>query len=261
MATNLFDVSGKVAVVTGGARGIGAMICESLVANGADVVVVSRKAAGCAQFCDALNGRGHRAKATWVSADLSSDAECKRAADEIAKSHKAVHVLINNSGCNWGAPLDAYPWDAFDKVFRLNVFGVFALTKYLLPLLCNAGGDGDPARVINIGSVNGIAVPHLETYAYSTSKAALHHLTKVLASQLAAKNITVNAVAPGPFETDMMRATLKSNPLIVKGIPLRRLGRADDMAGAVLYLCSRSSAYVTGALLPVDGGALVSPKM
>lgn len=102
MATNLFDVSGKVAVVTGGARGIGAMICESLVANGADVVVVSRKAAGCAQFCDALNGRGHRAKATWVSADLSSDAECKRAADEIAKSHKAVHVLINNSGCNWG---------------------------------------------------------------------------------------------------------------------------------------------------------------
>ncbi|SPQ95355.1 unnamed protein product (mitochondrion) [Plasmodiophora brassicae] len=242
MATNLFDVSGKVAVVTGGARGIGAMICESLVANGADVVVVSRKAAGCAQFCDALNGRGHRAKATWVSADLSSDAECKRAADEIAKSHKAVHVLINNSGCNWGAPLDAYPWNAFDKVFRLNVFGVFALTKYLLPLLCNAGGDGDPARVINIGSVNGIAVPHLET-------------------QLAAKNITVNAVAPGPFETDMMRATLKSNPLIVKGIPLRRLGRADDMAGAVLYLCSRSSAYVTGALLPVDGGALVSPKM
>jgi NAD(P)-dependent dehydrogenase (short-subunit alcohol dehydrogenase family) len=164
-------------------------------------------------------------------------------------------VLVNNAGANWGAPLAEYPDASFEKVLALNVKGVFNLTRALVPLLEKGAADGDPARVINIGSIDGIQVPALETYAYSASKAAVHHLTRVLAKRLAPSRVTVNAVAPGPFESKMMAATLDNfRDAIVQGCPLGRIGEPEDMAGVAIYLASRAGAYLTGAVIPVDGG-------
>ena len=163
-------------------------------------------------------------------------------------------MLVNNAGANWGAPLTEYPESGWDKVMALNVKAVFDLTRLLLPQLQNGSHPGDPARVINVGSIDGLQVPLLETYAYSTSKAAVHHLTRVLARKLAPQ-ITVNAIAPGPFESKMMAATLKNfGDAIRKGCPMGRIGEASDMAGVAIYLASKAGAYVTGAVIPVDGG-------
>jgi NAD(P)-dependent dehydrogenase (short-subunit alcohol dehydrogenase family) len=163
-------------------------------------------------------------------------------------------VLVNNAGANWGAPLADYPDAGWDKVMALNVKAVFDLTRALLPQLRAAARPGDPARVINVGSIDGIQVPALETYAYSASKAAVHHLTRVLAKKLA-PGVTVNAIAPGPFESKMMAATLdRFGEMIKAGCPMGRIGEPDDMAGAAIYLASKAGAYVTGAVLPVDGG-------
>jgi NAD(P)-dependent dehydrogenase (short-subunit alcohol dehydrogenase family) len=151
--------------------------------------------------------------------------------------------------------MEEYPDDAFDKVFAINVKGVFNLTRFLQPLLEKAASDDDPARVINIGSIDGLQAPALETYAYSSSKAAVHHMTRVLAHKLAPKRITVNAIAPGPFESKMMEATLQRfGDSIRASCPLGRIGRPDDMAGAAIFLSSRAGAYLTGAVIPVDGG-------
>jgi len=164
-------------------------------------------------------------------------------------------VLVNNAGATWGAPLAEYPASAFDKVLDLNVKAPFLLTQALLPLLEAAASADDPARVINIGSIDAIQVPMLETYAYSSSKAAIHQLTRHLARQLGPRHITVNAVAPGPFESKMMAETLRNfGDAIARQSPLGRIGRADDMAGVAIYLASRAGAYVTGAVIPVDGG-------
>ncbi len=249
---NLFDVSGKVALVTGGSRGIGLMIARGFVENGARVYISSRKKEACDQVAAELSRLG-----TCVSlpADLSTEAECRRLASELAAREPELHILVNNAGANWGAPLQEYPDSAWDKVLALNVKAVFHLTRALLPQLEAAARAGDPARVINIGSIDGLRVPMLETYAYSASKAAVHHLTRVLAVQLAARNITVNAVAPGPFESKMMAATLERfRDAIVAACPLGRIGEPEDMAGVALYLASRAAAYVTGAVIPVDGG-------
>ena len=167
-------------------------------------------------------------------------------------------MLVNNAGANWGAPLAEYPDAAWDKVLALNVKAAFHLTRACLPLLQKASRPGDPGRVINIGSIDGIQVPMLETYAYSASKAAVHHLTRVLAMRLAAQGITVNAVAPGPFESKMMAATLERfRDTIVQSCPLGRIGEPEDMAGIAIYLASRAGAYVTGTVIPVDGGTSV----
>jgi NAD(P)-dependent dehydrogenase (short-subunit alcohol dehydrogenase family) len=163
-------------------------------------------------------------------------------------------VLVNNAGANWGAPLADYPEAGWDKVMALNVKAVFNLTRFLLPPLHAAARPGDPARVINVGSIDGLQVPALETYAYSASKAAVHHLTRVLARKLAPK-ITVNAIAPGPFESKMMAETLQRfGDVIRSGCPMGRIGEPDDMAGAAIYLAAKAGAYVTGTVLPVDGG-------
>ena len=175
-------------------------------------------------------------------------------AGAIAAEEPRLHVLVNNAGANWGAPLEEYPDAAFDKVLALNVKAAFRLTVALLPRLRASVAPGDPARVINIGSIDGLTVPLLETYAYSTSKAALHHLTRHLARRLAPE-ITVNAVAPGPFESKMMAATLERfGDAIRSSNPLRRIGEPEDMAGVALYLASRAGAYLTAAVIPVDGG-------
>jgi len=248
----LFDLSGKTAVVTGGTRGIGLMIARGLLDAGARVYISSRKADGCAAAERELGPHGTVAA---IQADLSSESECLRLAREISGREQALHVLVNNAGATWGAPLDEFPAAAWDKVVDLNLKSPFFLTRAFLPLLEAAGTHDDPARVINIGSIDGLHVPSLPTYSYSASKAGLHHLTRVLARELGPRQITVNAVAPGPFESKMMAATLDAfGEAIAAAAPLRRIGRPDDMAGVAVYLASRAGAYVTGAVIPVDGG-------
>jgi len=249
---DLFSVAGKVALVTGGSRGIGLMIARGFVENGATVYISSRKAEVCDQVAAELAQHG---TCRSLPADLGTEAEARRLAAELARREPKLHVLVNNAGANWGAPLAEYPDAAWDKLLALNVKAIFHLTRACLPQLEAAATPDDPARVINIGSIDGLHVPLLETYAYSSSKAAVHHLTRVLAMQLAPRHITVNAVAPGPFESKMMAETLQRfGEAIRASCPLGRIGTPEDMAGVAIYLASRAGAYLTGTVIPVDGG-------
>ena len=249
---DLFSIAGKTALVTGGSRGIGFMIARGFAEAGARVYISARKADACEAAAAELSQGG---TCIALPADLSSEAGARRLAEAIAAREPALHILVNNAGANWGAPLAEFPDAAWDKVLALNVKAIFHLTRALLPQLEKAASAPDPARVINIGSIDGLRVPDLETYAYSTSKAAVHHLTRVLAKKLAPRRITVNAVAPGPFESKMMAQTLRSfGKLIVESCPLKRIGEPEDMAGVAIFLASRAGAYLTGAVIPVDGG-------
>lgn len=251
---NLFSVAGKVALVTGGSRGIGLMIARGYVENGATVYISSRKKDVCDAAAVELSKLG---TCHSLPADLATEGEAKRLAAALAAREPKLHILVNNAGANWGAPLAEYPDDAWDKVLALNVKAIFHLTRACLPQLTATATPDDPARVINIGSVDGLHVPLLETYAYSTSKAAVHHLTRVLAMKLAPR-ITVNAVAPGPFESKMMAETLRTfGDAIKASCPLGRIGTPEDMAGVAIYLGSRAGAYLTGTVIPVDGGIIV----
>jgi NAD(P)-dependent dehydrogenase (short-subunit alcohol dehydrogenase family) len=248
---DLFSIAGKTALVTGGSRGIGLMIARGYVEAGARVYISSRKKDVCDEVAAELSKSG-----TCISlpADLSTEEECQRLASEVAAQEDALHILVNNAGATWGAPLADHDESTWDRVLDINVKAVFHLTRFCLPLLQAAGTADDPARVINIGSIDGIQVPMLETYSYSTSKAAVHQLTRHLAAQLA-PTITVNAVAPGPFESKMMAATLASfGDQIAASAPMKRIGRPDDMAGIAIFLASRGASYITGAVIPVDGG-------
>jgi NAD(P)-dependent dehydrogenase (short-subunit alcohol dehydrogenase family) len=260
--SDLFSIAGKTALVTGGSRGIGLMIARGFVEAGAKVYISSRKADVCESVADELSAVG---ECVAIPANLSSEEECRRLAEAIAERESALHVLVNNAGATWGTELADYDEAAWERVLALNVKGVAHLTRFLVPLLeAAATGEGprgtfdDPARVINIGSIDGITVPMLETYAYSASKAAVHQLTRHLAYRLAPR-VTVNAIAPGPFESKMMAATLDAfGDEIANTAPLKRIGRPDDMAGTAIYLSSRAGAYLTGAIIPVDGGFTVS---
>jgi NAD(P)-dependent dehydrogenase (short-subunit alcohol dehydrogenase family) len=264
----LFSITGKVALITGGSRGIGRMIAEGFVAAGAQVYISSRKVEACEQLAAELSRIGVCYSAP---ADLSRPEGAEQLADEISRREPALHVLVNNAGVTWGAPLEQYPVEAFDRCWNVNVKSVFHLTRLLLPQLREAADPEDPARVINIGSVDGLRVPHLgnvesaeageapsmENYAYSASKAAVHMLTRHLAHRLAGEHIAVNAIAPGPFESRMTNFLLGSEEgrrLVAGSVPLGRIGRPDDVVGAALYLASRAGSYLTGAILPVDGG-------
>jgi len=250
--TQLFDLSGKRALVTGGTSGIGVMMARGLLQAGAEVVISSRKADGCRRTQEELSRFG---EVTAIPADLSRHDECLRLAEEVTADGEPLHILVNNAGATWGAPLEEFPDSAWDRALDLNLKAPFWLVQALLPTLRAAGTADDPARVINVGSIDGLRVPLLPTYSYSSSKAALHHLTRVLARELGPQHITVNAVAPGPFPSKMMAATLDQfGEQITATTPLRRVGRDDDMAGVAVFLASRAGSYVTGATIPVDGG-------
>ncbi|MFE3173264.1 SDR family oxidoreductase [Amycolatopsis sp. NPDC059090] len=250
--SGLFDLSGKHALVTGGTRGIGMMIARGLLQAGARVIVSSRKADACAEVQRLLSEFGD---VQAFPADLSRHDECQRLADLVTADSERLDILVNNAGAMWREPLETFPAEAWDTVLDLNLKSPFWLVQALLPALRRAGAADDPARIINIGSIAAIHVAEAPNYSYASSKAALHQLTRVLARELGPQHITVNAVAPGVFPSQMMAATIDAiGDTIAAKAPLRRLGRDDDMAGVAVFLASRAGSYLTGAIVPVDGG-------
>jgi NAD(P)-dependent dehydrogenase (short-subunit alcohol dehydrogenase family) len=248
----LFSLSGKTAVVTGGSRGIGFMIAKGLLDAGAKVIISSRKEHELLPARDELSAYG---EVHAVVADVSTLEGVNSLAERVTELFPTLNILVNNAGATWGMPLDEFSEHAWDKVMDTNVKGVFFLTQQLLPNLRRGASHDEPARVINIGSIDGLHVNPMDTYSYSASKAGVHHLTRAMARRLGPEHITVNAIAPGPFESKMMAATLKAaGDSIARMAPLGRIGRPDDMAGVAVYLASRAGSYVTGAVIPVDGG-------
>ncbi|KAI2630078.1 short chain dehydrogenase/reductase family [Xylaria nigripes] len=264
---SLFDVKGKVVLVTGGARGIGRMISEGFVANGAKVYIASRDAKACEETASELTARGP-GSCIAIPTNLLQLAECKRLAAELQARETRLHVLVNNSGVGWGARFEEFPDEQWSRVLTLNLQRAFTLTQLLLPLLDAVGAkssDGQkdsPAAVINIGSINGLTIPILENFSYSASKAGLHHLTRHLSQVLGPRGITVNTLACGPFDTKMTAFAMKSfREAIEEANPMKRHGRAGDVAGACIFLGSRAGSFVNGATINVDGGVHLASKL
>ena len=249
---DLFNVSGKVALVTGGSRGIGEMIAEGFVTNGVRTYISARKA----EACDATAARlSEFGECISIPADLSTAEGIGALVGEIKSLEKQLDILVNNAGATWGAPIGEFPESGWDKIMTINVKSPFFLTQALLPLLENAASAEDPARIIMVGSVDGLNVNQMPTFSYGPSKAAIHHLTRTLAAHLADRNITANAIAPGLFPSKMTAATIDAmGDEIIRGTPLKRAGQPADMAGVAIYLASRASSFVTGVVIPVDGG-------
>ena len=246
---SLFSLSGRVALVTGGSRGIGRMIVEGFLGQGARVYIAARTA----QECDAT-ARELGDACTAIPADLSSVQGAQALAAAFRSRERSLDILVNNAGAAWGAPFDEFPEQGWDKVFNINVKAPFFLTQALHPELKAAARPDRPAKVICIGSINGIAVSSWETYSYQASKAAVHHLARSMAARLIGDNIVVNAIAPGAFPSKMNRAARDRPNDYVAFIPARRIGRPEDLAAAAIYLAGRGGDYVVGEVLTVDGG-------
>lgn len=251
---DLFNVEGKVAVVTGGSRGIGFMIAEGLVSNGVKVYITARKASACDEAAARLAEHG---ECISLPADLSTEDGVASFVERFTAQEDRLDILVNNAGAAWGAPLGEFPDTGFEKVLDVNVKAPFMLTQALLPQLRASADADDPARVIMIGSVDGIKVPFGDNYSYSASKAGIHMLARHMAHHLVKEHITVNTIAPGPFESKMMSYMLDDpgrRATVVASTPRGRIGTPEDVAGATLFLASRAGAWLTGVVLPVDGG-------
>ncbi|CAI2166486.1 20625_t:CDS:2 [Funneliformis geosporum] len=233
---------------------IGLMIATGFIANGAKVYISSRSRNTCDKVAKELSAKGP-GKAVSIPADLQQLNEVQRLANEIKERDGKLHVLINNAGVYWSAPIASYSDEAFEEVMNLNVKKIFSLTQACLPLLEKAASPKDPARVINIGSISGLVVTTFaEKYAYYASKAALHHLTKVMAGQLSNRQITFNNIAPGPYHSKMLAKVLKDHGELIRSFsPLGRIGSAEDIAGTVIYLSSKAGSFTNGATIVVDG--------
>lgn len=248
--TQLFGLQGKVALITGGSRGIGAMFVEGFLAAGCERIYISARkgpqiAAAVEKFGDRVIG---------IPGDVSTVEGCKALAAEIAKRENKLDILINNAGAAWGAPFEEFPEAGWDKVMDVNVKGPFFLTQALFPLLKAAGTPDRPAKVVNVGSIDGMRLNPWDTWSYHASKSSILYLTKRMAATLVKDNIIVTAIAPGAFESEMNRAARDHGDEVAKGIPARRIGTPEDMAAAAIYLCSRAGDYVIGETLTVDGG-------
>lgn len=260
---DLFSVEGKVALVTGGSRGIGEMIAAGYLANGVKVYISSRKADVCEETAKRLVGE-YGGECIAVPGNLADLSGIEAVASEIASREDKLDILVNNAGAAWGAPLEEFPESGWDKVMDTNVKGVFFLTQKLLPLLKKSGTPEDPARVINVGSIDGIKTPAFDNFSYGPSKAAVHHLTKVLAAHLVKENIICNAIAPGPFPTWMLSTGVGFGgqtdgvdwDAVGKGNPRGRVGTPEDIAGLAIFLASRASAFTVGEIITCDGGSV-----
>lgn len=251
--SSLFDVEGKVYVITGGTSGIGLMMARGLVEVGATVVVTSRKADNCEAVAAELSESG---TCVGIPSDVSTEDGCRALRDAVADRFDRVHALVNNAANTWGAPLAEHDSKVWNRVFDLNVAGSFHCAKFFRPLLDASSQPDDPSRIVNFSSVGAMAVPNDETYSYTASKAALLQLTKHLARRLAPK-ITVNCIVPGVFPSRMMKAAFEAGADELAALaPMQRVGRQDDAVGALIYLTSRASSWVTGEHLVVDGGTV-----
>ena len=258
--SNLFSVAGKTVLITGGSRGIGLMMAQGFVQNGAKVYISSRKAEVCAAVSAELSQHG---TCIAIPADLTTNEGRAALVTELSAQEDKLDVLINNAGAAWCEPFDGFSEKGYDRCFDINVKALFMLTRDLVPMLEASASPAEPARVINVGSIDGIRVPILNNYPYAASKAAVHHLTQVLAIELGRRKITVNAIAPGPFESQMTKSFLGNEAgqeMVGNACPLGRIGAPEDMAGIAIYLASRAGAYVNGAVIPVDGGIHLTPS-
>ena len=251
---NLFSVKDKVAIVTGGSRGIGEMITAGFLANGAKVYITARKAPALIEKAKELSEK-YNIECIALPCDLSTIEGIDSFVSLIEEKEDGIDYLINNAGAAWGEPFESFSEAGWDKVMDLNVKSLFFLTQKMKPLLIKRASLEDPSRVINIGSIDGLNVPGFPTFSYSTSKAAVHHLTRHLAAQLVSENITVNAIAPGPYPSAMLGSAVNSDySEIEKRNPRKRIGSPEDVAGLAIFLCSRAGAYVVGETIASDGG-------
>ena len=253
---SLFSLTGKVAIVTGGSRGIGAMIARGFLQSGVKTYITSRKLEELQATANELSAIG---ECIAIQSDLSTMDGVKAFAEAIKANEPEVHILVNNAGASWGASMDDYPESGWDKVMDLNVKSIFFLTQQLLPVLRAAGSHEDPARVINISSINGLANPMMPVYAYAASKAAVIHMTRHMAADLARENINVNGIAPGFFHSKMTAGLLDQfEKQLLEKTPRGRLGEQEDMMGTAIYLASRASAWVVGHTVVLDGGVIAA---
>ena len=246
----LFSLSGRTALITGGSRGIGRMIARGFLAQGAKVYISSRKATACEQTATELSALG---PCIALPQDVSSVEGAKALAKAYGACEPSLDILVNNAGAAWGAAFDEFPESGWDKVLDLNLKSPFFLTQALAASLRRAA-TRRPAKVINIASIDGLSVNPQETYSYAASKAGLIHLTRRMALRLIEDNIVMTAIAPGAFASEMNRAARDETERVAARIPARRIGRDEDMAGAAIYLASSAGDYVVGATLVVDGG-------